>query len=142
MNLGKIDDSFFVSPQLTPDAVTALAQKGVKAIINNRPDTEIGFYPKSAEIARLAAENGLEYRHIPINLAGLSLEDVKAFAEALDDLPKPVVGYCASGLRSANMWALSSAKNKSPDDIIATGAASGFNFSAMRPTLMQLATAL
>lgn len=142
MNLGKIDDTYFVSPQLTADAIEALAQKGVKSIINNRPDTEMGFYPKSAEIARLAAEKGIEYRHVPINLAGLSLEDVKAFGAALDDLPKPVVGYCASGLRSANMWALSQAGKKSADDIIAAGAKSGFNFSSMRPTLMQLAGAL
>jgi len=141
MNLGQIEDGFFVSPQLMPGHVALLAEQGVKAIINNRPDTERGFFPADREMAELAIEHGLDYHYMPIDHSGLSMEQITAFAGALAQAGGPVVAYCASGHRSAVMWALAKASSKSVDEIIASCAAQGYNLAQMRPTLMQLSQA-
>ena len=141
MNLGQIEDGFFVSPQLMPGHVALLAEQGVKAIINNRPDTERGFFPPDREMAELAADKGIDYHYMPIDHRGLSMEQISAFAAALKQAGGPVVAYCASGHRSAVMWALAKTSSKSVDEIIASCAAQGFDLSQMRPTLTQLASA-
>ena len=141
MNLGKIEDGFFVSPQIMPEHFAGLAVQGIKTIINNRPDGERGFYPNNTQMAELAAENGMEYRFIPINPMALTMEPVNAFAAAMKELPGPVAAYCASGRRSAMMWALTNAATKSADEIISACALQGHDLSQMRPMLMQMAQA-
>ncbi len=141
MNLGQIEDGFFVSPQLKPEHLAGLAAQGVKTIINNRPDGERGFYPAHAEMAELVAHHGMEYLFIPVNPMALTMEPVIAFGTALDEMPGPVLAYCASGRRCAMMWALAKAPIKPADEIITACAAQGHDLSQMRPMLMQMAQA-
>jgi len=141
MKSGKIEDGFFVAPQIMPEHFTELANQGVKTIVNNRPDGERGVYPGNAEMAELAAKHGMEYRFIPVNPMALTMEPVNAFAAAMEELPGPVVAYCASGRRSAMMWALVNAASKSADEIISACAAQGHDLAQMRPMLMQMAQA-
>ena len=141
MTLGKIEDGFFVSPQIMPEHFAELAAQGIKTIINNRPDGERGAYPSNDEMAKLAGENGMEYRFIPVNPMALTMDPVNAFAEAMNELPKPVAAYCASGRRSAMMWALTNASTKSADEIIAACSAQGHDLNQMRPMLAQMAQA-
>jgi len=149
MNIGQIADNFFVSPQLMPDHIAQLASKGIKTIINNRPDGENGIYPSDAEMAQLASDHGMEYLFIPVNPKTMTTEMeatmVDTFSRAMKELPGPVVGYCASGYRSAMIWALASAsaspREKSADEIIAACASQGHNLSQMHSKLTQMAQA-
>jgi len=141
MNLGKIEDDFYVSPQIMPEHFAELAVQGIKTIINNRPDGERGVYPANIEMAELAAKHDMEYRFIPVNPMALTMEPVNAFAAAIEELPGPVAAYCASGRRSAMMWALTNVTNKSADEIITACASQGHDLSQMRPMLMQMAQA-
>ena len=88
-----------------PD-IEALAQAGVRTIVNNRPDGEDRGQLPAAEARRLAETLGIAYHHIPITAATLSRKDVDAFASTLRDAPSPVVAHCRSGTRSALLWAL------------------------------------
>ena len=45
---------FFISGQIRPEDVTALAEAGFVALINNRPDGEAPDQPGSAEIEAAA----------------------------------------------------------------------------------------
>lgn len=141
MNPGQIEDGFSVAPQLMPEHIAGLATAGFKAIINNRPDGERGFYPSNAEMAALAEKHGMEYRFIPVNPMAMTLDPIVDFAKAMDDLEGPVVAYCASGRRSAMVWALAKANTKSTDEIISACAAQGHDLNMMRPMLMQMAQA-
>ena len=103
MNLQQIAPDFFVSGQVYPDQVRELAGRGIKAILCNRPDNEEWGQP-DFETVRAAAEMvGIEARYVPIVHGRVSPADEAAFAEALASLPKPVLGYCRSGARSAHM---------------------------------------
>ena len=141
MSQGKIEDGFFVMPQLTHGIVADLAASGFKVIINNRPDGERGHYPTNVDMEALAKQHGMQYFFVPVNPMALSMETVQAFAQAMEDAQGPVVAYCASGRRSAMMWALINASKKSADEIISACAAQGHDLSQMRPMLSQMAAA-
>jgi uncharacterized protein (TIGR01244 family) len=105
----KIQDVPFelsVSPQLEPADFPVLAARGVRLIINNRPDGEAEGQLPATQAARLARENGMAYRHIPVTFASLSEDDVNEFAQAASRAGGPVHAHCRSGHRSATLWAL------------------------------------
>ena len=54
MEIKRITPTFWVSPQILPADLAALAALGVGAIINDRPDGEEAGQPGSAEIAAAA----------------------------------------------------------------------------------------
>jgi uncharacterized protein (TIGR01244 family) len=95
-----------VAGRLDRPDIDALAQAGVRTIINNRPDDEDPGQLPAAEARRLAEAQGMVYQHIPITAATLSRADVDSFAAVLRDAPTPVVAHCRSGTRSALLWAL------------------------------------
>ena len=95
-----------VTGRLDAPDIEALADAGVRTIINNRPDGEDRGQLAAAEARRIAEAHGLAYHHIPITAATLSRADVDAFAAVLRDAPAPVVAHCRTGTRSALLWAL------------------------------------
>ena len=95
-----------VTGRLERADIDALAEAGVRTIINNRPDGEDPGQVPAAEARRLAEAHGIAYRHIPITAASLTRADVDAFAAALREAEAPVVAHCRSGTRSTLLWAL------------------------------------
>ena len=86
--------------------IEALAQQGVRTIINNRPDGEDPGQLPAADARRLAEAHGIAYHHIPVIAATLTRGDVDAFAAALTSAAQPIVVHCRSGTRSTLLWAL------------------------------------
>ena len=81
------------------------ARAGFKSVINNRPDFEHGpDQPTSAAIEAAAHAAGLEYRHLPVNGAYQSPEEIAAFGALLRELPRPILAFCRSGARSARLF--------------------------------------
>lgn len=98
--------TFCVAPQLAPSAMADAAAMGFKSVINNRPDFEHGpDQPSNAEIAAAAAAAGLQYRHLPVAGGWQSAEEIATMAALLAELPTPVLAFCRSGARSANLYA-------------------------------------
>lgn len=116
-----------VSPQIEPDDVAAVAAAGFKSILANRPDQEGAGQPEFAAIAREAEKHGLVARYMPVVSGAMSSDDARAFAEAMDELPKPVLAYCRSGTRCAMLWGWSEAGSRAADDIVARGADAGYD---------------
>ncbi len=97
---------FEVTGRLDRWDIEALAQAGVRTIINNRPDGEDPGQFDAAEARRVAEAHRIDYHHIPVTAESLSRADVDAFAEVLRQAPAPVVAHCRSGTRSTLLWAL------------------------------------
>lgn len=94
-----------VAPQLDPSAMAEAARLGFRSVVNNRPDFEHGNdQPTSAEIEAAARAAGLEYRHLPVDGAYQSPEQIAAFAALLNDLPRPLLAFCRSGARSTRLY--------------------------------------
>ena len=102
----KLTPELSVAPQISAADVADLARQGFKSIVCNRPDGEGADQPSFAEIAQAAAAAGLEARHVPVVSGIVSDEAARAFAAALDDMPKPMFAYCRTGTRSTTLWAL------------------------------------
>lgn len=107
--LQALTPEFCVAPQLEPSAMAEAAAAGFRSVINNRPDFEGGpDQPTSAQVEAAALAAGLEYRHLPVNGAYQSPEEIAAFKVLLEELPKPVLAFCRSGARSTKLFSAAS----------------------------------
>lgn len=121
-----------VTGRLDRGDIDALAQAGVRTIINNRPDGEDPGQLPAAEARRLAAAQGIAYHHIPITAASLTRADVDAFAAALQSAPAPVVAHCRSGTRSTLLWALARLREGAdPFALVAEAARHGIDIASL-----------
>lgn len=104
MNIVKLTDSIAVSAQITPGDVAAIAAAGFCVLINNRPDGEVPDQPTSAAIAAAALAAGLEYHHMPVTAATFPGPAFHEMSDLLDDPSRPVLAFCRTGTRCANLW--------------------------------------
>lgn len=104
MNVRKIDDQFSVTGQITPEQVKDISEAGYQAIVCARPDDEERGQPSFAEVARAAELRGLQIVHIPVS-GPLSEGQIIRFHEAMERMPRPVLGYCRSGARAGSLYA-------------------------------------
>ncbi len=135
MSVKTVNPFFWVSPQLSEADIGALAARGVRAVINNRPDGEGEDQPNSADLAAAAERHGLAYRHIPVVSGQIRDADVVAFREALAELRGPIVAFCRTGTRSISLWALTEAAHNDVDAVIAAAGGAGYDLSGLRPRL-------
>jgi uncharacterized protein (TIGR01244 family) len=112
--------------------IEALARKGVRTIINNRPDGEDPGQLPAAEAKKVAQAHGIAYHHIPITAASLTRGDVDAFAAALRSAAGPVVAHCRSGTRSTLLWALTKLREGAdPLALVAEAARHGIDIAGL-----------
>jgi uncharacterized protein (TIGR01244 family) len=96
---------FATAPQLSAEEVAQAAAAGFRSIVNNRPDFEGGPAQPTSETMQQAAEAaGLAYAFLPVQSAYQSPAEVARMRELLQQLPKPVLGFCRSGTRTANLF--------------------------------------
>jgi uncharacterized protein (TIGR01244 family) len=94
-----------VAPQLSPDAMAEAARAGFKSVINNRPDFEHGpDQPTSAAIEAAALAAGLVYRWLPVAGGYQSPQEIAAFGQLMQELPRPILAFCRSGARSTRLY--------------------------------------
>jgi uncharacterized protein (TIGR01244 family) len=112
--------------------IEALADTGVRTIVNNRPDDEDPGQLPAAEARRIARSHGIAYHHIPVTAASLSRADVDAFAVVLASAPQPIVVHCRSGTRSTLLWALTRLREGAdPAALVAEAARHGIDIAAL-----------
>ena len=124
----------FVTGQLDLMTMTALAEQGVMSFINNRPDNEAVMQPSADSLANAAKELGVDYRHIPM-AGGIPAATLDASLEAFANMPRPIVAFCASGMRSAALWCFAHVDSLCVDGVLAAVTEAGYSLSQIRPML-------
>lgn len=104
MEIRQINDEYSVTGQITPQDLDEIKAMGFQSIVCNRPDDEEPGQPNFAEVAARAEELGLKIAHVPVGRMGVDAEAVNGMVDALDDLPRPMLGYCRSGARSTAIY--------------------------------------
>lgn len=139
----RLGENFFVAPQISTADVARARDQGVTLIVNNRPDAEAPGQPSSAAIAAAAAAAGVAYAHIPVDGRGVSMDQVAALGDALDQAGSgAILAFCRSGTRSTIVRAyLEAFRGRPADDIIAEAGAAGYDLSGHRRGLDALAAA-
>lgn len=131
MNIRPLSTALAVSPQIRPADLRSIAAAGYKAIVCNRPDGEGADQPGFREIEMAAQAAGLPARYLPVAPGQLSDEQAAEFGRLLEELPKPVLAYCRSGMRSASLWGLSRGAAMAPAEILARAAEQGYDLGAL-----------
>ena len=104
MEIRQINDEYSVTGQITPEDLDEIKAMGFKSVVCHRPDHEQPGQPEFADIAARARELGLEITHIPVGGMGVTADAVREMVDALDDFPRPMLGFCRSGARSTTIY--------------------------------------
>jgi len=135
VNSVQLNSGFSVAPQIRPADLPAIAAAGFRGIVNNRPDGETPDQPPSQEIEAAAKRLGLAYAHIPV----VPGEICGAQAQGLDDFlaqaQGPVLGFCRTGTRAVQLWALQQAAHGNVEDILSAASRAGYDLASLRPRL-------
>ncbi len=135
MDIRSIDNHLSVSPQISPEDVSALKEQGFTSIICNRPDGEEAGQPTFAQIQAAATSKRMKVLAIPVGPSGASDADVTAFADALANAAGPTLAYCRTGTRAAILWGLSQAGHMPADEIIAAAKKAGYDLNPLADRL-------
>lgn len=139
MDIRVLAPDFSVSPQISVRDISLIAAQGFCSLVINRPDGEAEDQPAQADIMEAASRHGLDVRSIPITPGQITDADVDAFAQALRDMPAPLLAYCRTGTRSVSLWALAQVGHLSVGAILKAAKSAGYDLSALRPRLEERA---
>lgn len=142
MPYARLSDKMSVAPQITPDDLPDIVQQGFKAVVCNRPDVEVPP-DLSSEAMQAACEGaGVAFFNNPLASRGLTESAVAAQAQAMAATDGPVLAYCASGTRSAILWAfaMTGDGDMSTQDIVKALDAAGYALPGIGPQLEQFAS--
>ncbi|NNK77125.1 MAG: TIGR01244 family phosphatase [Litoreibacter sp.] len=100
----KLSEEFSACAQLSTDEMPMVHALGYKTVLCNRPDGE-EISQQLFEAIETAAKNaGLTVHYLPVVSGGPTAEEIEAFRNAYDSLPKPILAYCRSGGRSTKLY--------------------------------------
>jgi uncharacterized protein (TIGR01244 family) len=105
----KIDDKVTAGAQPNDDDLAQLAKQGVTTIINLRRAGESNQPITPEAEGEKAKALGLRYVHLPVSVADLRLEQVKAFTQAVESSAGPVYVHCGAGQRACAFALISKA---------------------------------
>ena len=135
MKLAVLTPNVTALAQPSVDDVAELAARGYKSIISNRPEGETEDQPAWLDLKAAAAAKGMDAVQIPVVMGQITDEQVAAFRNALEQLPKPVAVFCRSGTRAALMWALANQASLTVDERISIAGKEGYDLEPFRQRL-------
>jgi uncharacterized protein (TIGR01244 family) len=139
MDIRRLTDRYAVSPQIAVEDLPAIRSAGFSTVIDNRPDAEVPGDLHASKLRAAAESLGLVFVANPVVGGALTTENVTAQRAAMDAAEGPVFAYCASGNRSAIVWALANAGEMPVDDLIAIPARYGYKLDHLRGQIEALA---
>jgi uncharacterized protein (TIGR01244 family) len=138
LDIREITEDYAVSPQIAPEDMAAIRDRGYTTVICNRPDMETPPALHTAAMKAAADAAGLRFVENAF-AAGLDLSIIDRQRDAIEAADGPVLAYCRSGTRSATVWALAEAGRRPTDGILEATARAGYPMDGMRPQIDALA---
>ena len=135
MKIKSLDRNFSSAASITAADISAIKAAGIRSIICNRPNGEADDQTNFDEISTAADTVGIKAAYVPLEKGKVPKTEVEAFAKALDGLPGPTLGYCATGTRSAALWALINSELLGKDQVISITRSAGFDIAKVVPSM-------
>jgi len=140
MSIICIDKNYHVSPQIEPDQISDIADKGFVRVICNRPDLEVPPSLRSSIMADLATKAKIEFHTLELTHETMTPENILKQRKLFTDANGPVLAYCASGTRCSVIWALGEAiTGTNINYILEKTLAAGYNLSGLEVSMRNLA---
>jgi sulfide:quinone oxidoreductase len=136
MELKPLPPELSVAQQIAAADLAAIAHAGFRSVICNRPDGEGSDQPGFSELEQAAHGFGLQMRYLPAESGKVTDEQGRQFGELMAELPKPVLAFCRTGMRSTTMWALSQSGAMPLPQIIERSARAGFDLKGVARRLV------
>ncbi|SDX01600.1 TIGR01244 family sulfur transferase [Litoreibacter albidus] len=134
MDIRTLSPAFAVTPQIHVSDIEDIKAQGFTHILCNRPSAESAPGDKPSDIEIVAKAAGLGFSENPVVMGQLNMDNVSA-----QKVEGKVLAYCASGTRSAIVWALSVAGTQPTKDILAALDTAGFPMPQLGPQVDALA---
>lgn len=132
MEYRELTPTLAVGPQIEPADVSALAERGVRTLICNRPDGEEAGQPQWDAVRQAAEQAGIETVFLPVDSSTMGPQKAREFGETLAGAEGPVYAYCRTGTRCTMLWSMSRLiDGGNPDEIVSAAAAAGYDVSAL-----------
>jgi uncharacterized protein (TIGR01244 family) len=137
MDIRHLTPDFAVSTQITADDMTALKEAGFTCLICNRPSMESMPQDQPDLIKAAAEQEGLIFSDNPLISGQLSMDHITVQASSMQG---KTLAYCASGTRSAILWAMAMAGKMPTDDILVAMDKAGYPMPQLRGQIDMLAS--
>ena len=127
----KLSEDVTVTGQVTPEQLRQAAKEGFHSVLNLRAPEEQGVLADE----KVVAENVvLSYINIPVRKMEISDALATQVLAEIDNLPKPVLIHCASGMRAGAMafMHMATRHGMSAEDALAKAEAGGAIATASR----------
>ena len=131
MDIREVTPAFAVAPQIQPSDIPALRERGIVALICNRPDGEEEGQPSVAAMRSAAEEAGMAFHHIPVSGGQFPKGAIAAFGAVRRGTKGPILAYCRTGTRSITLDTLADPEGLSPAERIERARAAGYDLSAI-----------
>ena len=131
MQIANLSGLYHVSPQISLTDVEFLSEKGFEKVICNRPDFEVPINIQSNVIEKVAKEIGLSFEYHPLTFENMNTENIEKQMAFINESKRPILAYCTSGTRCADIWALGQIGKMSKDEILNTTLQSGYNLAGL-----------
>jgi uncharacterized protein (TIGR01244 family) len=120
----------YTAGQPAPSDWSAIEAKGVRTVINLRPDSELEGRDVGAEV-RAA---GMTYHQIPVaGVDGITAENASRLSVLLDDAEGPVLVHCSTANRVGGLLAIAAAQEgMDADAALAFGRSAGMKSAEAR----------
>lgn len=136
----QLEPEIAVAPQLVEADFAEVAARGFRSVVDNRPDGEAPDQVPHDQAAAAAGRHGLAFRYQPVTNAHITDDEVvEAFAQAMEELPTPILFYCRTGTRSTTLWTQASAGRLGIDRALETARMAGYDLDILRDTLAERA---
>ena len=100
MQGSKLSEDVTVAGQVTGEDVRQVAREGFRSVLNLRAPEEEGVLSDEQEQSESA---GLTYVNIPVRKQEINDAAATRILAAIDDLPKPALVHCGTGMRAGAM---------------------------------------
>lgn len=104
MRIKRLNGWITIANAIEVEKIQKMADHGYKSIICNRHDGEENGQVTFAEVVAEARLFGIECKHIPVRTEGSTVADHNLFTAAMKNMPGPIMAYCKSGKRCAELW--------------------------------------
>jgi uncharacterized protein (TIGR01244 family) len=127
--LTQVSSNVFIASQLKPVSIRFLSDRGIRTIVDIRPDGEDPSQASSSEMEEASKAAGLAFHYIPVPHGPIPDSAVDTLTSVLKDANPPTLLYCRTGRRSVRLLALAEASRvngPSLEEILKLGRSTGF----------------
>lgn len=136
-NVGRSNTLMIVLSVTAQPKLDHLAAHEFRTLLSNRPRGESEDQPDHGLLKAKAESLGMIWHEVPVKPGEYFQADINLFAQILNEIPSPILGFCRTGTRAAYLWTYSQAPHRPGPgpDLIRAAKSDGYDLEPLRERL-------